>query len=103
MTTKRKKTGMILLVSLIVVAWLAVMVWVALQPERTEGSLGIDDKTSHGAAAITSVLEEHSISVRPAQSVTQLESELRSNTVATVLFHDRSVEHKVVLQSSGML
>lgn len=89
MTTKRKKTGMILLVSLIVVAWLAVMVWVALQPERTEGSLGIDDKTSHGAAAITSVLEEHSISVRPAQSVTQLESELRRNPDATVLFHDK--------------
>lgn len=89
MTTKRKKTGMILLVSLIVVAWLAVMVWVALQPERTEGSLGIDDKTSHGAAAITSVLEEHSISVRPAQSMTQLESELRRNPDATVLFHDK--------------
>lgn len=89
MTTKRKKTGMILLVSLIVVAWLAVMVWVALQPERTEGSLGIDDKTNHGAAAITSVLEEHSISVRPAQSMTQLESELRRNPDATVLFHDK--------------
>lgn len=89
MTTKPKKTGMILLVSLIVVAWLAVMVWVALQPERTEGSLGIDDKTSHGAAAITSVLEEHGISVRPAQSMTQLESELRRNPDATVLFHDK--------------
>lgn len=89
MTTKRKKTGMILLVSLIVVAWLAVMVWVALQPERTEGSLGIDDKTSHGAAAITSVLEEHGISVRPAQSMTQLEFELRRNPDATVLFHDK--------------
>lgn len=89
MTTKRKKTGLFLLVSLIVLAWLAVMVWLAQQPQRTEGSLGIDDETNHGAAAVTSVLEEHGIRVRPAQSMTQLESELRRNPDATVLFHDK--------------
>ena len=89
MTTTRRKTGLVLLVALIVAIWLAVMVWISMQPARTDGSLGIDDQTDDGAAAVTSVLTDHGITVRPAQSITQLRSELQRNPDATVLFHDK--------------
>ena len=51
MTKSRRKTGLMLLIALIVAIWLAVMVWISMQPARTEGSLGIDDQTNDGAAA----------------------------------------------------
>lgn len=89
MTRRRKNIGLLLVVVLVVLAWLGVMIWIALQPERTEGSLGLDDETDFGAAAITSVLEDHGIAVRPAQSMTQLQSELNRHPDATVVFHDK--------------
>lgn len=89
MTQQRRKTGLVLLVSLIVAVWLAVMVWIALQPQRTDGSLGIDDQTDDGAAALASVLTDHGIAVRPAQSMTQLRSEVQRHPEATVVFHDK--------------
>lgn len=89
MTTTRRKTGLVLVIALIVAIWLAVMVWISMQPARTDGSLGLDDQTDDGAAALTSVLTDHGITVRPAQSMTQLRSELQSNPDATVLFHDK--------------
>lgn len=90
-TTSRRKYGLILIVSLVVISWLVVMVWLAFQPQRTEGSLGIDDETDQGAAGITSVLEDHGVAVRPAQSMTQLRGELDRNPGATVLFHDKTM------------
>src|SRR5699024_5313819 len=89
MTKSRRKTGLMLLIALIVAIWLAVMVWISMQPARTEGSLGIDDQTNDGAAALTSVLSDHGIAVHPAQSITQLRSELQRHPDATVLFHDK--------------
>ncbi|GAA4112468.1 hypothetical protein [Enteractinococcus coprophilus] len=89
MTQQRRRTGLVLLVSLIIAVWLAVMVWIALQPQRADGSLGIDDQTDDGAAALTSVLTDYGIAVRPAQSMTQLRSELQRHPDATVLFHDK--------------
>lgn len=89
MTQRRKKLGPIVLVMTVVAVWLAVMIWIALQPQRDDGNLGIDDETDQGAAAITSVLEDHGITVRPAQSMTQLQSELDRNPDATVLIHDK--------------
>ncbi len=89
MTQRRRKTGLVLMIALIVAAWLAVMVWIALQPQRTDGSLGVDDETDDGAAALTSVLEDHGVAIRPVQSMTQLRSELERNPDATVLFHDK--------------
>src|SRR5690625_896875 len=89
MTTSRKKLGLTLLVVLAIAVWLAIMIWITLQPERTEGSLGIDDEIDNGAAALTRVLEDHGISVQPAQSTTQLRSELDRNPDATVVFHDK--------------
>lgn len=76
MTQRRSRLGLVIVVVVAVLAWLAVMVWIALQPERTEGSLGVDDETDAGAAAMTRVLEGRGIAVRPAQSMTQLEAEL---------------------------
>lgn len=90
MTPGRRKFGLSMIVTLVVVAWLAVMTWIALQPQRDDGSLGIDDETTDGAAAITSVLEDQGIAVRPAQSMTQLRSEIQANPDATVLFHDKN-------------
>ena len=89
MTTTRRKTGLVLVVALVVAIWLAVMVWISMQPARTDGSLGMDDQTDDGAAALTSVLDDHGIDVRPAQSMTQLRSEVQNNPDATVLFHDK--------------
>lgn len=89
MIKRRKNLGLILIVSVVVAVWLAVMIWIALQPERADGSLGIDDETDNGAAAITSVLEDHGVAVYPAQSMTQLQSELGRNPDAVVLFHDK--------------
>ena len=90
-TTPRRKYGLILIVSLAVISWLVVMIWIAFQPQRTEGSLGIDDETDQGAAGITSVLEDQGIAVRPAQSMTQLRSELDRDPEATVVFHDKTM------------
>lgn len=89
MMQRRKKLGLIVLVIAMVAAWLAVMVWLAFQPQRDDGNLGIDDETGPGAAAITHVLEDQGIAVRPAQSMTQLQSELDRNPAATVLIHDK--------------
>lgn len=89
MNQRRRPLGMVLLVGLIVAVWLGVMVWIAVQPERTDGSLGIDDTTDDGGAALTSVLSDHGIAVRPAQSMTQLRAELNRHPDATVLFHDK--------------
>lgn len=89
MTTRRKNVGLILLVVLVVATWLAVMIWIALQPHRDDGILGLDDETASGAAALTDVLEDHGIEVRPAQSMTQLESELNRRPEATVVIHDK--------------
>lgn len=89
MTQRRKKVGLIAIVVTVVAVWGAVMIWIALQPQRDDGNLGIDDETDQGAAAITSVLEDHGIAVRPAQSMTQLQSELDRNPEATVLIHDK--------------
>jgi len=86
----RRKYGLIIIVVLVVLLWLAVMIWLALQPERTEGTLGIDDKTTHGAAGITSVLEDQGIGVQPAQSMSQLRAELDRHPDATVVFHDKN-------------
>lgn len=86
--TQRRKYGMIMIVSLAVISWFVVVVWIALQPDRTEGDLGLDDETNYGAAGITSVLEDQEIAVRPAQSMTQLRNELGRDADATVLFHD---------------
>lgn len=91
-TVPRRKLGWITVVSLVIVAWLAVLTWIAFQPQRTEGDLGIDDETNQGAAGITSVLENQGIAVRPVQSMTQLRSELSSHPEATVLFHDANSE-----------
>lgn len=89
-STPRRQNVLILVVALAVTSWLAVMIWIAFQPQRTEGSLGLDDETNRGAAGITSVLEDQGISVRPAQSTTQLRNELERNPHATVLFHDKN-------------
>lgn len=89
MIQRRRKLGLIVLVVAMVAAWLAVMVWLAFQPQRDDGNLGIDDETGPGAAAITTVLEDQGIAVRPAQSMTQLQSELDRNPAATVLIHDK--------------
>ena len=89
MNQRRRPLGMVLLVGLIVAVWLGVMVSIAVQPERTDGSLGIDDTTDDGGAALTSVLSDHGIAVRPAQSMTQLRAELNRHPDATVLFHDK--------------
>lgn len=89
-TLPRRKFGWITVVCLVVLAWLAVLTWLTLQPQRTEGSLGIDDETTQGAAGITSVLDDQGIAVRPAQSMTQLRSELSSHPEATVVFHDKN-------------
>src|SRR5699024_12195844 len=85
----RQNVGLILLVVLVVATWLAVMIWIALQPHRDDGILGLDDETASGAAALTDVLEDHGIEVRPAQSMTQLESELNRRPEATVVIHDK--------------
>lgn len=90
MTTRRGTRSIVLWVILALAGWLAVMIWIALQPERAEGKLGIDDETPDGAAAITSVLADHGVTVRPAQSLTQLRSELSAAPEATVLLHDKS-------------
>lgn len=89
-TTPRRKYGWILVVSLVIVSWLAVMIWLAMQPQRTEGSLGIDDETAQGAAGLTSVLEDQGVAVRPAQSMSQLRSELNNHPEATIVFHDKN-------------
>jgi len=89
-TVSRRKYGLVIVVVLVVLLWLAVILWLAFQPERTEGSLGIDDKTTHGAAGITSVLEDQGIAVRPAQSMSQLRAELDRHPDATVVFHDKN-------------
>ena len=89
MIQRRRKLGLIVLVVAIVAAWLAVMIWLAFQPQRDDGNLGLDDETGPGAAAITHVLEDQGIAVRPAQSMTQLQSELDRNPDATVLIHDK--------------
>ena len=89
-TASRRKYGLVIVVVLVVLLWLAVMIWLTFQPERTEGSLGIDDKTTHGAAGITSVLEDQGIAVRPAQSMSQLRAELDRHPDATVVFHDKN-------------
>ncbi|GAA4474315.1 DUF4350 domain-containing protein [Enteractinococcus fodinae] len=89
MIQRRRKLGLIVLVVATVAAWLAVMIWLAFQPHRDDGNLGLDDETGPGAAAITNVLEDHGIAVRPAQSMTQLQSELDRNPDATVLIHDK--------------
>lgn len=89
MTTDRKNLGLIIVVILAVAAWLAVMIWIALQPGRDDGILGIDDETPSGAAAITDVLDDYGIDVRPAQSMTQLESELARHPDASVVIHDK--------------
>lgn len=89
-TLPRRKYGWITVVGLVILAWLAVITWLTLQPQRTEGSLGIDDETPQGAAGITSVLDDQGIAVRPAQSMTQLRSELSSHPEATVVFHDKN-------------
>src|SRR5699024_5527891 len=90
-TTPRRKYGLILIVSLAVISWLVVMIWIAFQPQRTEVSLGIDDETDEGGAGITSVLEDQGIAVRPVQSMTQLRSELDRDPEATVVFHDKTM------------
>ena len=89
-TVPQRKYGWITAVSLVVLAWIALLTWLAFQPQRTEGSLGLDDETNLGAAGITSVLQDQDIAVRPAQSMTQLRSELSSYPEATVLFHDKN-------------
>lgn len=76
-TVPQRKYGWITAVSLVVLAWIALLTWLAFQPQRTEGSLGLDDETNLGAAGITSVLQDQGIAVRPAQSMTQLRSELK--------------------------
>lgn len=89
MIQRHRKLGLVVVVIAIVTAWLAVMIWLAFQPQRDDGNLGIDDETGPGAAAITDVLEAQGIAVRPAQSMTQLQDELDRNPAATVLIHDK--------------
>lgn len=88
---RRKTFGLIMIVVLVVAVWLGVMIWIALQPQPDDGSLGIDDEDTYGGAAITSVLEDQGIAVRPAQSMTQLRSELDRDPDATVLVHDKNL------------
>ena len=86
---RTKSIRLVVLVVVVVAAWLAVMVWIALQPNRDDGSLGLDDETPSGAAAIVDVLQDRGIEVRPAQSTTQLASELDRRPDATVVLHDK--------------
>ena len=88
MIQRHRKLGLVVVVIAIVTAWLAVMIWLAFQPQRDDGNLGIDDETGSGAAAITDVLEAQGIAVRPAQSMTQLQDELDRNPAATVLIQE---------------